>query len=490
MNIIINRNESVPLYLQISSQIKNMIFSGILVKDSRLPSERSLAASLKVHRNTVVRAYNELKDEGLISTYQGQYYYVNYGTMYYGMIKRPVNWEALIKEEYMRVENDFDELFRKTYESDIISFGGGIAAREMYSREEIVESFDHILKTRKDKAYFYTPYQGDPELRREITSYLNTKGIITAPANIQMFTENNQALDFIMTLMLMPGDKVIVPEILSPDVYRAIQFAGGRLITVPMDKGGMICDKLEALIQKEKPKFIYVDSSFNNPTGVILSIERRKLLLELSYKYRIPIIEEDEGSELYYDIEDIPSIKSMDTGNNVLYMYSFALTMMPGAGMSFVIADNSIIKMLSELVSMKVVSLDWVPQMLLLEYLQHGIFRERLEGFRSICREKRDLMYDHLKKIMADTGAKCIKPSGGVYLWVKLPEGMNGKLLLKETQRAGVTFIPGYVFYPEKGRGNDHIRLNFSYPTVEQISEGMEKLGDAIRQTQLKIQKE
>lgn len=488
MKIIVDRNEKTPLYIQISDQIKTMIFDGSIVNGSKLPSERGLAEQLDIHRNTVVRAYTELRDQGLISSYQGKSYHVTYGTMYYGMVKKPVNWEALIKDEYISLESDFDELFNKTYESNIISFGGGLAARELYPREEIVDTFDRMLEQRKNKAYFYTPYQGDHDLRKEITSFMRTKGIMTKPANIQLFTENNQAMDFIMTLMLEPGDNVIVPEILSPDVYRTIQFAGGNLITVPMDEDGMICDNIEALIQKTKPRFIYADSSFNNPTGVMLSLERRKLLLELSYKYRVPIIEEDEGSELCYDVPAIPSIKSMDTGNNVIYMYSFGLTMIPGAGMSFVIADTSVIRRMSEMISMKVVSLDWMQQMLLLEYMRNGMFYERLDGFRDIYKKKRDLMYSYMEEIINDTGAVCRKPMGGVYLWVKLPPGMNGKTLLNEMQQEGVTFIPGYVFHPEKHKGNGYIRLNYSYPTEEQIREGMVKLGEKIRQTLLKIQ--
>ena len=201
-----------------------------------------------------------------------------------------------IKDEYISFDGDFDELFNKSYEKDIISFGGGVAAREIYPHDEMASVFETILREKKDDAYFHTPYQGDPELRKEIVAFLSTKGINTQPGNIQLFTENNQALDFIMTLMLQPGDKVIVPEALSPDIYRAIQFAGGQLLTVPMDEDGMICENLGPLIEKEKPKFMYVDSSFNSPTGTILSLERRKMLLELSYKYRVPIIEEDEGS--------------------------------------------------------------------------------------------------------------------------------------------------------------------------------------------------
>ncbi|MBQ3611154.1 MAG: PLP-dependent aminotransferase family protein [Firmicutes bacterium] len=488
MNITVNKSEKTPLYLQISGQIKKMIYNGTLVNGSKLPSERQLADNLNVHRNTVVKAYAELKYDDLISSYQGQYYYVSFGTMYYGMVKKPVNWEALIKDEYISFDGDFDELFNKSYEKDIISFGGGVAAREIYPHDEMASVFETILHEKKDGAYFHTPYQGDQELRKEIVSFLSTKGINTQPGNIQLFTENNQALDFIMTLMLQPGDKVIVPEALSPDIYRAIQFAGGQLLTVPMDEDGMICENLDPLIEKEKPKFMYVDSSFNNPTGTILSLERRKMLLELSYKYRVPIIEEDEGSELYYDIDILPSIKSMDTGHNVIYMYSFSLTTMPGTGLSFVAADTNVVKKLSELVSMKIVSLDWVPQKLLLEYMKNGVFKERLDGFRDVCRKKRDLMYSILRGTTEDLGLKCDLPKGGVYLWVKLPTGIDGRELLKEVQKAGVTFIPGYVFYPQSHRGNDHIRLNFSYPTEKEIEAGMSEICKKIRQTLLNFQ--
>ncbi len=476
MRIHIDREEKTPLYLQIYQQIKRMIFEGGLVDGQHLPSERSLAAKLHVHRNTVVRAYSDLKDDGLIISYQGVGYRVSYRSMYRDMVKKPVSWEALIKEEYLSFETDFDDLFSKSYESDIISFGGGMAAREPYPPEEVAGIFEKILTDNKERAYFYTPYQGHVDLRKEIVSFLNTKGIMTAPGNIQIFSENNQALDFILTLILSPGDKVVTQETLSPDVYRTIQLAGGKIITVPMDEHGMICEELEAVLEKEKPRFIYVDSSFHNPTGVILPVERRKKLLELSYRYRIPIIEEDEGSELYYDMEEVPSIKSMDTGNNVIYMYSFSLTMMPGAGVSFMVADKSVVQRLSRLVSMRVVTLDWAPQMLLLEYMKKGIFADRLEDFRRIYREKRDLMCWRLDEMSDHWQLEYRKPEGGVYLWVKLPKGMNARKLMKEAQKQGIALIPGYVFYPQKHKGNDYIRLNYSYPSMAQIELGMKKL--------------
>lgn len=480
MNITVNRNEKTPLYIQISQQIKRMIFEGSLVDGYMLPSERALAAELGVHRNTIVRAYSELKDGGLLSSCQGQGYRVTYHNIFSGMVKKPVNWESLIKEEYMRIKTDFDELFSKSYEGSIISFAGGVAAREAYPLSEMTEVFGRILTGRHDNAYFYTPYQGNKELREEIARFLDKKGIQVKCGNIQIFSENNQALDFILTLTLMPGDKVIIPEPLSPDIYRTIQLAGGIVVTVPVDENGMVCERLEPLIEQEKPRYIYVDSSFNNPTGVILSLERRKKLLEISYKYRIPIIEEDEGSELYYKGKMMPSLKSMDTGNNVIYMYSFSLTMVPGAGISFVAADKRITERLSRLISVRLVTLDWASQMLMLEYMKEGLFYSRLNTFREICRSKRDIMYEQLEIMKQRFDIEFSLPEGGVYFWIRLPDGIDAKRLLKEAQKQGVTFIPGYVFYPEKPAGNNYIRLNFSYPDREEIEPGMLKLSHAI----------
>lgn len=488
MRININRNEKTPLYLQISEQIKNMIYEGSLTDGHTLPSERRLAKELNIHRNTVIRAYSDLKDEGLISSYQGVGYSVSYRNMFYGMVKKPVNWEALVKDEYLGFSGDFDDLFSKTYDSDFISFAGGVASREIYPPGEIASVFERILTEQREKAYFYTPYQGDSQLRKEIADFMEKKGIVTDSGNIQIFSENNQAIDFLFTLMLHPKDKVVVAEPLSPDIYRTVRMAGGKLLTVPMDKNGMICDNLEALIEKENPKFICVDSSFNNPTGALLSVERRKKLLELSYKYRIPIIEEDEGSELYFDDNRIPSIKSMDSGNNVVYMYSFSLTMMPGVGISFAVADNSLIKRLNKLVSMRLTALDWAPQMLLLEYMKEGLFSRRLEKFRENYAKKQIIMQKCLTNIKEEFNIKYELPGGGVYFWVKLPDGMSARALLTEAEKRGVTFIPGNIFYPKKSAGGSYIRLNYSYPTIEQIEEGMKRLHSAMKIVQQKIQ--
>ncbi|MBQ9015691.1 MAG: PLP-dependent aminotransferase family protein [Firmicutes bacterium] len=484
MKITIHRNNSIPVYVQICQQIRKGIFDGSLVDGFLLPSERKLAAEIGVHRNTVTRAYMELKSEGLIEARQGQGYRIRYRSIFEemersGQKKKAVHWEALIEDRYENIRSSFDELYSLSYEENLIPFGGGVAAREPYPAEEIAEYFEKALK---GSTYFHSPYQGDPDLRREIVKLLDARGIRVREGNIQIFSEANQTMDFLNSLLLSPGDTVITADMLSADVYRSIQLSGGRLVTVPMDEEGMVCDHLEALIERERPKYIYVDSSFNNPTGAVLSTVRRQKLLELSYRYRIPIIEEDESSDLYYDAPIPPSIRSMDTGSNVIYLYSFSLTFRPGLGISFVAADHSITERLHNMVSVRLAALDWTPQMIMREYLRSGQYLRRLEDYRRVCRGKRDRMREHLQRLAQRFGIEFSVPSGGVYFWVKLPAGLDAQQLLTAAQQQGVTFIPGHLFDPAHKTGRDHIRLNFSYPGPEQIDEGMQMLERAFEQ--------
>lgn len=484
--VILEKNEKTPIYLQIVDQIKKCIFSGSIADGYRLPSERSLAKELGVHRNTVTKAYNELKAEDLIESHQGKSYRVSFRQKYEDGLenekRKDVNWEALMYIEDKEFTTDFDELYARGFDKKIISFAGGVAAREAYPIEEIADMFERVLKDEKNKTYFYTPFQGEPQLRNEIASYMAAKGIEASPSNVQIFAENNQSLDFILDLILKPGDRVITGEAMSADIYRTIRLAGGEVINIPGDDSGIICDNLEVIIQKYNPKLIYVDSSFNNPRGTILPVERRQMILNMSYKYRIPIIEDDEGSELYYDIEPIPSLKSMDRGNNVIYMYSFSLTMIPGTGISFVIADNRLINQLQNMVSLRIANPNWASQMLMLEYMKSGLFHKRLQEFRDICRRKRDLMCLRLDELVDQYGLDYRKPEGGVFLWVRLPSRINARVLLKHTQKMGMTFMPGYLFFSSKSIGKNYLRLNYSYPTMDEIHRGMDIFEKAIAQ--------
>ncbi len=481
MDITVDKSIRTPLYWQIADQIKAMIIEGQMADGSILPSERSLAQMLGVHRNTIIKAYSHLRDQELIDSLQGVGYRVTYKSesFYEPDVRRKVNWSTIIKDEYQDMEKTFDDIFLRFTEENNISFSTGMPPA-IYDEEDLATDLAAILREEGRKPFFLSPYQGDLTLRHKIIAYLRTKGIKAGLNQVQILSETNQALDFIVTSLLNPGDRVITEEPVSPDVYRVIELAGGRPVTVPVDENGMICDNLEALIETHRPKFIYVNSSYHDPTGNILSVERRRKLLELSNRYRLPIIEEDAASELSFEEKFLPTIKSMDRSENVIYIYSFALTFIPGMSMAFVAAPEKLIKSLSYLVSIRIMSLDWMTQKLLAKYITDGKYYENVQKIAALNKTKRDLMCSYLDR-MSDIGVSYRKPGGGVYIWCQLPKTVDSKAVVAESLKRGISIIPGEIFYPSRNGGQNNIRLNYSYETIGRIKLGMENLIDIVR---------
>ena len=248
-----------------------------------------------------------------------------------------------------------------------------------------------------------------------------------------------------------------------------------------MGDEGMECKYLEETIQKWKPRLLCLNSSFHDPTGQVLSVEKRKEILKLSEKYRLPVIEYDEASELHYDITSISPMKVFDRMDNVVYIYSFSLTFVPGLSLAFIVANAELIRRLSYLVSVRLVAMDWMTQRLLAGYLEEGIYYRKLSEYRSEYKKKRDLVCKKLDE-MKPLGVRYIKPKGGIYIWCKLPVGVDSKELNSRAYSNGISILPGYVFYPSKNGGREYIRINFSYETYDRISEGMDILASSIKE--------
>lgn len=484
MDIIINHHTQTPIYLQIVNQLKEMIIKGEITDGFVLPSERSMAKLLNVHRNTIIKAYTELKAEDFLASSRGKGYTVSYqnGTTEADGQNDVLSWPSLIKDEYLDLKITFDDLFTKSHTSNAISFAGGIASAEEYGKEELALILNDIISSDNAEAYSYTPYQGNLHLRQNIALLMQSKGIKAKPGEIQIVSETNQALDYIAALLIKPGDVVITEEPVSPDVYRTFALAGGKVVSVPMDEEGMICESLEPLILKYKPRFIYVNPDFQNPTGIVMSLKRRKALLSLSHKYKLPVIEEDAASEIRFEGVRIPSLKALDKGNNVIFIYSFALTFAPGIRMAFILADKTLIRSLSYIVSIRLISLDSISQQLLSSYIEKGIYQRNLRNICTDYMEKRDLMCNCLQEAAA-MGLEYHKPAGGVYLWCRLTPDIDSRRVYIKSTGKGVSFIPGNIFYLKGSKGDSYIRLNFSYPSKLQIEKGIQILTEAIRES-------
>ena len=478
MNIRLDRQSKIPLYRQLAGQLKRTILLGELADGAVLPSERKFAEMLGVHRNTVIRAFEELKDAGLIDARRGSGHIVTFRLPELRSLaevpSRAVNWSSLIKDEYQDFQEEYDAIYSRFSEGSGISFSTGMPP-DVYSDEELASTITDVLKDGDLIPALTTPYQGDQELILQVRDYLRTKGIAVETNQLQILSETNQALDFLLALLTSPGDSVIIEEPCSPDVYRIIRLAGCECITVPVDHYGMTTDALPSLIEQKHPKFIYVNSSYQDPTGEILTLARRQKLLEISNRYRIPIVEDDAASELHYEDRALPTLKSMDRTSNVIYIYSFALTFVPGLSIAAVAADERITKALRHLVSVRVISISWITQKLIAKYLKNGGYFRHLEEINMHNRQNRDIMCAALDRV-EDIGVRYIKPRGGIYIWVRLPESIDGTSLEAAALKEGIRIMPGNLYYPDKNGGNEYIRLNYSYESPEWLAEGMNRL--------------
>ena len=204
-----------------------------------------------------------------------------------------------------------------------------------------------------------------------------------------------------------------------------------------------------------------------------------KKVVEISETYRVPIIEYDEASELYYGEDRYQPIKAFDKFDNVIYIYSFSLTFVPGLSLAFIVANGELIHKLSYLVSMRLVAMDWLTQKLISAYLEEGIYYCKLDEFRNKNRTKRDLVCDGLEELK-EYGIEFSNPEGGIYLWCKLPVPLDSKNFIIKAYANGISLLPGHVFYPTKGSGRDYVRINFTYENAERLTRALEIFKETI----------
>lgn len=475
MDIKLDPKSKKPIYMQLADRIKSHIQSGALGQGASLPSERVLAKMLGIHRNTVVKAYNELKAEEYVESRQGVGYTVTIGSTNTSVVTgRPkkVNWLHEIKDEFINREKAFDNLFQRYSDEKKYSLSSGVSMPGIYDKNDIAGDIANIISDEGKKQYFYSPYKGDENLRQQIVSFLRTKGISASKGEIQVVTEANQAIDFVTNLLISPGDSVIISEPVSPDTYKTLELLDAKIFTVPVNEGGIDIRALSNIIESIRPKALFVDSSFQDPTGTCISHESRQKLVRLSNRYRVPIIEIDAASELFYEGGQVTPVKAFDIMDNVIYIYSFSLTFVPGLSLAFVVANKEVIKSLSYLVSVRFVATDWVTQKLMAKYLEDGTYYRNIETFRLNYRRKRDIVCEILDELK-DHGISYNKPKGGVYIWCRLPETADSREFVKKAYANGLVLIPGDIFYPFKNGGRDYVRINYSYEREDKIREGM-----------------
>jgi len=468
IKINIDQKSPFPLYLQVKNQIREMILNDILSEGFKLPPTRKLAQSLNVSRSTIVLAYDELIAEGFIESLVGSGSRVKNKNSCGGDIFQSLNWAQFSIFSNASLQ---DSLFKNILDAcsyeDNISFAGGVPARECLPLEELKQIFNQIIEREGSKLFQRLPTAGYFPLRKILADWMVLEGKPTTPEEVLITSGSQQGLFLIAQTLLDPGDIVFVE---SPTYFGSIQVfraLRAKIVTIPVDKDGMRMDILESLLNHQIPKLIYTLPTFQNPSGAVLSLERRKALLELAYRFQVPIVEDDPYSKLNYEKVPPPPLKVLDRHNHVIYLGTFSKLLFPGLRIGWMVAPPAMLDRLKQLRQLVDLHSNNIGQWVVYEFCRNGHFDAHLKRARKIHGGKRDIMISALKK-HCSSHLEWEKPEGGYYLWCRLKERLDSAELLRESSKEKVVFIPGMAFHTER-TGSEWMRLNFTHAREDQI---------------------
>ncbi|MFK9095345.1 PLP-dependent aminotransferase family protein [Bacillus salipaludis] len=380
--------------------------------------------------------------------------------------------------------SEIRELLKLIGASDIISFGGGLPAEEIFPVEEMKVICGEILSEYGGKSMQYAPSEGYDKLRKIIVEIMREKGINADLDNILIVSGSQQGLDLTAKAFIDEGDTIICESPTYLSAINAFKPFYPKFEEICIDNEGLIPEALEERLKNNKNvKFLYTIPDFQNPTGVTLSLERRKKIIELANKYNILIVEDNPYSELNFTGQYLPSLKSLDTEERVIYLSTFSKTVCPGFRIGWICASKEIIKKYVLFRQGSDLHTNIFSQMQIAKLFEKYDVKANIKKNIEICKSRRDTMLDTIKAEFPKE-VKYTEPKGGFFLWVTLPAYMDSKELLKCTLKSGVAFISGEAFFPNGGHKNT-LRLNYSSINEEKIRKGIKILSNVIKENML-----
>lgn len=379
--------------------------------------------------------------------------------------------------------SEIRELLKLTTMPEIISFAGGLPAPELFPTEDLKKVDEAVLTKEGQAALQYGTTEGYTPLREQIAGRMKKSFMVDCtPENIVITSGSQQGLSLLAQIFLNPGDVVLVESPTYLGAINAFKLCGPEFVEVPTDDKGIIPEELEKILAKygDRVRMMYVIPEFQNPTGITWPMERRKAFMDIINRYDFPVLEDDPYGELRFDGDKVPSLKSMDTKGNIIFLGSFSKILMPGLRIAWMVADPTIID--------KVVKLKQAVD------LQSSSFGQRQTSFfidmydldahvakiKELYKKRRNLMCDSMKEYFPE-GITFTYPEGGLFTWVTLPEGMDAKELMPKVLAKNVAYVPGGPFYPHGGNAN-HFRLNYSNMPEERIVEGIKRLAEVLKE--------
>ena len=371
---------------------------------------------------------------------------------------------------------------------DLISFAAGYPDPMGFPWNEFREIASELLSGEDGTVLQYGPTRGYRPLLESILGVLEKRGIKADLREVMATSGSQQGLDLTARVLIAPGDVVLVEVPTYTGAIAAFRNAQCRLVGVRQDADGINLDDLDATLMRERAtgarvNLLYLVPNFQNPAGILLSIDKRRRLLEWAERRNMLIVEDDPYGELYF--EDVANatetrpIKADDRNGRVIYLSTFSKTLAPGFRVAWVAAPAAIVERFDTAKQSMDLMCGILDQRVIHESIVRGVLERQAAPLRNLYRNRRDVMETTLREQFGDR-IGWIQPKGGFFIWARLPAGYECESLLAKAMEEGVMFVIGSAFCVD-GSGHDRVRLSFSWPTPERIREGARRLAVAIR---------
>jgi DNA-binding transcriptional MocR family regulator len=380
------------------------------------------------------------------------------------------------------VPSEIRALFATAARPEVVSLAGGSPYVSTLPLDLIGEITGRLVAENGAVALQYASAQGDPGLREHICEVMALEHIHASAEDVTVTVGSQQALDLITRIFVDPGDVVLAE---SPSYVGALgTFAAfqASVVHLPMDSDGLIPEALgEALVrlraEGRRVKFLYTVPNFQNPAGVTLSADRRRMILDIAARHDLLVVEDNPYGMLYFEGDPIRPLRA-DDAERVVYLGSFSKTLASGLRVGWALAPAAVRAKLVLAAESAVLCHPALNQLIVREYLATHPWQEQIKVFRELYCERRDAMLEALADYMP-SGTSWTHPQGGFFVWATLPEGLDSKAMAPRAIGNRVAYVPGTGFYAD-GSGHRHMRLSYCYPEPARIREGVRRLASVM----------
>ena len=471
LSLTLSGNNGRALFTQIREHVRDLIVRGTLLPGMRLPPVRALAQQLSVNQITVAKAYRELAESNLIEGRRGGGSFVR-ASGNQMVVDSPADTTArpLLAER----------LFELARAPGVIAFSSNYPAVDDATIADFRDCILFAATEKLDACFHYDPPLGRPELRRQIQIYLKAQGIDTDADNVMVTSGAQQAIDLSVRTLVPPGAPVIVEQPAYYGVINALRGVHARILEVPLESDGMDLEILKNHLIRDRARLIYTNPTFQNPTGITMSEEKRRVLLSLAREFGAVILEDDHSPELRFSGKAVPPIRALaDENDPVLYARGFGKVFLPGSRLGYLVVPDALRRKLLMAKAHTDLHSNSFMQEAVARYFALHTYPKLLEGLREKYGRCQRLLYNGLVAGMP-AGTTVSHPEGGLSLWLTLPEGADVSELYFRAVRRGVAFVAGEVFYASPSNSRS-LRISFGLNRSEELHEGVERLCSVVK---------